>query len=92
MFCNDVVQVYLACFQTAMTPELLRLQTYDRVFQRLVSTHKEIPLGIYRACTITKKDKVSWEGGGGGEHSLRSILFWVSKKVSLLEQAYPEQW
>ena len=31
-----------------MTPELLMLNTYDRLFQRLVSTHKEIPLGIYR--------------------------------------------
>ena len=40
-----------------MTPELLHLQTYDRVFQRLVSTHKEIPLGIYRTVRITKKSK-----------------------------------
>ena len=42
-----------------MTPELLQLQTYDRVFQRLVSTHKEIPLGIYRTSLIKPKDKVS---------------------------------
>ena len=45
-----------------MTPELLRLQTYDRVFQRLVSTHKEIPLGIYRTCQVSpaeKKEKVT---------------------------------
>lgn len=37
-----------------MTPELLRLETYDRVFQRLVSTHKEIPLGIYRTSQVPK--------------------------------------
>ena len=30
-----------------MTPVLLMLNTCDRLFQRLVSTHKEIPLGIY---------------------------------------------
>ena len=41
-----------------MTPELLSLQTYERVFQRLVSTHKDIPLGIYRTVEITKKFKV----------------------------------
>jgi len=34
--------------QVHMTPELLMLNTYDRLFQRLVLTHKEIPLGIYR--------------------------------------------
>ena len=42
-----------------MTPELLRLETYDRVFQRLVSTHKEIPLGIYRTTQAQdSKDQV----------------------------------
>ena len=40
-----------------MTPELLRLQTYDKVFQRLVSTNKEIPLGIYRTSKLTSKSK-----------------------------------
>lgn len=62
----------LLLLQAVMTPELLRLETYDRVFQRLVSTHKEIPLAIYRTCPISKKRKdqnkntVS-EGGEGRE-------------------------
>jgi len=31
-----------------LTPELLSLETYERVFQRLVSQHRYIPLAIYR--------------------------------------------
>lgn len=31
-----------------VTPDLLELDTYERVFQRLASQHRYIPLGIYR--------------------------------------------
>ncbi len=31
-----------------LTRELLELGTYERVFQRLTSQHRYIPLGIYR--------------------------------------------
>ena len=33
--------------------EMLSLQTYDRVFQRLASTHRAVPLGIYRTVPMT---------------------------------------
>ena len=35
-----------------MNDELMKLQTYDRVFQRLVSMHKDIPIGIYRTIPV----------------------------------------
>lgn len=35
-----------------MTDELMKLQTYGRLYQRLVSTHGQIPLGIYRSVPI----------------------------------------
>ena len=38
--------------QVHMTEELLQLHTYDRLFQRLASTHQEVPLGIYRTVPV----------------------------------------
>lgn len=39
--------------QVKVTKELLKLQTYERLFQRLVSTQKLVPLGIYRTVPTT---------------------------------------
>ncbi len=38
--------------QVKMTDELMKLQTYDRLFQRLASACGQIPLGIYRSVPI----------------------------------------
>ncbi len=46
-------------YQVHMTPDLLVLNTYDRLFQRLVSTHKEIPLGIYRTSYMDNQVSVT---------------------------------
>ena len=35
-----------------MTEELLKLQTYGRLFQRLASTKQLVPLGIYRTVPV----------------------------------------
>ncbi|XP_064392695.1 potassium channel subfamily T member 1-like [Halichondria panicea] len=47
-----------------LTPDLLCLETYERVFQRLVSQHRYIPLGIHRTipeghCVYLKCDVMS---------------------------------
>ena len=39
--------------QVKVTEELLKLKTYERLFQRLVSTQKLVPLGIYRTVPTT---------------------------------------
>ena len=53
----DFVRQLLSCKQVddsgylwhiSLTSDLLALETYDKVFQRLVSQHRYVPLGIYR--------------------------------------------
>ena len=39
--------------QVKVTEELLKLRTYERLFQRLVSTQRLVPLGIYRTVPTT---------------------------------------
>ena len=58
----DLVRQLVGCKQTAgsgylwsvpVDKEMLSLQTYERVFQRLASTHRAVPLGIYRTVPIS---------------------------------------
>ena len=58
----DLVRQLVGCKQTPgsgylcsvpVDKEMLSLQTYDRVFQRLASTHRAVPLGIYRTVPMS---------------------------------------
>ena len=60
----DLVRQLVGCKQTPgsgylcsvpVDKEMLSLQTYDRVFQRLASTHRAVPLGIYRTIPMSSK-------------------------------------
>ena len=42
-----------------MTEELLKLQTYGRLFQRLASTKRLVPLGIYRTVPVTSCPEIT---------------------------------
>ena len=42
-----------------MTEELLKLQTYGRLFQRLASTKQLVPLGIYRTVPVASCPEIS---------------------------------
>ena len=58
----DLVRQLVGCKQRAgsgflcsvpVDKEMLSLQTYERVYQRLASTHRAVPLGIYRTVPIS---------------------------------------
>ena len=73
----DLVRQLVGCKQTPgsgflwsvpIDKDMLSLQTYDRVFQRLASTHRAVPLGIYRTVPIsTMVDVIDEEMEGEGE-------------------------
>ena len=42
-----------------MTEELLKLQTYGRLFQRLASTKQLVPLGIYRTVPVASCPEIN---------------------------------
>ena len=58
----DLVRQLVGCKQTPgsgflcsvpVDKEMLSLQTYERVYQRLASTHRAVPLGIFRTVPIS---------------------------------------
>ena len=60
----DLVRQLVGCKQTPgsgylcsvpVDKHMLSLQTYDRVFQRLASTHRAVPLGIYRTVPMSSE-------------------------------------
>ena len=48
---------------------MLSLQTYDRVFQRLASTHRAVPLGIYRTVPMSVGEEEEEEDKDSKEES-----------------------
>ena len=73
----DLVRQLVGCKQTPgsgylcsvpVDKHMLSLQTYDRVFQRLASTHRAVPLGIYRTVPMSSDDEVD-KGEGEDKES-----------------------
>ena len=74
----DLVRQLVGCKQTPgsgylcsvpVDKHMLSLQTYDRVFQRLASTHRAVPLGIYRTVPMSSDDEDNGEGKGEDKES-----------------------
>jgi hypothetical protein len=62
----DLVRQLVGCKQTPgsgylcsvpVDKHMMNLQTYDRVFQRLASTHRAVPLGIYRTIPMGPEEE-----------------------------------
>ena len=91
----DLVRQLVGCKQSPdsgylwsihLDKEMLNLQTYDRVFQRLASTHRAVPIGIYRTAPcldLVGKEKES-ERKASEYHDGESIKRFLSARMASL--------